>query len=1012
VSAAAWKFLLDGELRLDEEALAPALPGAGAAVAPEWRDAADLLRELGFHETTPTNRLCERKAASLAAAGAAASPGWIQLARVLAELDVSAPSNMHYVVRSGSLRSVDKHVLMSDAELESILPQSLIQHQMISEEYSKGLNHSAVARWEAWAKSGRAWLRRFPRFTPSVDTQMKAARWHKEACRSFVIQRQGADPTARFRYQQPIWKVIDWDFDPDARRYWDQLVSSTPGIWARVVRILLDAGPTEWQPHVRGAVYQLRVNSEMLASDDFVPLWIQELRAKPCVLDTCEAHRAPAELLMRTPATEPLQGTQPFVLSDLDTEANRPVLKLLGVRADEAHPGPIIERIRALAQSVKPPMGELAKWYGALDRLLTRLRGIDRDLVIRSFRDEKLIRTSDEGWCQSTQVYVTRSTLQVEGVRYVHPELSSSQLWASLGVRAEATVDALIEHVKGWQSDRVLDAAELTLARGLLSRDPDRVWDATGHWIGLDNKWRRASEFQSVLYVDIKSTLARSLLPQIKQTTADARMLRISSPRLSHLRDITHEIELRRTKLSTAGLASRPEWLRVLGAYLSHFIGSDDADLRQRVRAFGLRLRETELVTVQVLATQAFLDGVPIGPEEALHAMWDGTKLYALGKKPAALCEYLIAAIEEHMSHEPVLRAVRSCYQRDPLFIREYLEEQFRFEQVSAVITSEAYAAAHPQASTSPSVVAAAVGRAPTLPPSPGPAIQPVAVSPAATAPSRQRAQSLLTQPITVETPTPTSATSGPTVPEVPNHEIADTDLKLDGNGGRDSGEEEKPVRRPSHEAGESSPATTNRGSAITHATTDAVIPILPSPAELSQFSDSALPDPLVVPDGAGAEEPVASPEAKAPDVVVREPKPVASGPAARTDAPVLTQSNASLVTQFALAKGLKWSANQAAYVDESGRKLREIGGICPWQLQSPTESAKWIWVTECCLEANGLEMPADVFEFMRQDPIHAEVLSRSLGHLPQVIPFAQLQDLVKRGLVEQIPTAYVFKKS
>jgi hypothetical protein len=1006
ISASAWTFILGTELRLDEDVLGPALPPSGSAPDPSWKLAADLLRELGLHEATATSRLCERKASVLVVKGDAAKADWIRLAHILAEHELAAPANMRYVVQNGRLLPRDNHVLVEEPALAGILPAALVTRQMLGYEYAAGVTGLQARKWREWALSTLSGLKHFPRFVRSYETNLQANHWDHTACRKFITQRQGADPGDKLPTVTAKWKVLDWDFDPDAKAHWLQEAQREPGVWANVVQLLLQAPAAEWQAHERAEVHRVKGYSERLVANDLTPRWILELRAKDCLFDTHLRPQAPASLLIRTPATEPLQGIHPFVLSDLDNQRTQPLLKRLGARSDDAQPDPIIERIRSLSQILNPPLTELKKWYEAMDRLFVRLLPLDREMVVRAFRDERLIRTSDDGWSQSGQVFVGKSGLHIQGARYIHPEMATLAIWLAIGVRAEANVETLIEHVKSWQSDRPLDASELSLVRGLLSRAPDRVWDETGHWLGLDNKWHRASELNSILYDDARITLARSLLTQVKAVTADGRMLSDVPMRLAHLRDITHAIEVRRTATAAIGIPVRPEWLRVLGAFLGYFLKPDEPDLQARVRSFGTRLRATELVTVQVLKTQPFLDGDPIGPEDQIHAMWEGTKLFAVSKKPAALCEYLVTAVAQHLSHEPVLRALRACYQRDPQFIRDYLEEHFRFEQAAAVILHEA---SHPPKATGAGTFPA--------PPAKPPA---AAVTPASSPASPPVAQATLPKAKAQPLPIPTMTEIKIAPPIKPVEEIPVS-----------SPPEGEPVdaHRPRTEptvvpgtSSKSPPLPTPpdlhepKHHGVAKATQTVTVPVLPTAAELSQFNSLSLPTPLNVPAAAiVAEPPAAGPRRATPIVTPPVQAPAAATPSTKPEPSPSTaeqHSTTSLIALYAAATGLHWSPMQSAYINDDGRKLRDVGGICRWQLETTTDSLRRLWVTECCLEANGIEMPAEVYEYMRQDPMHADVLCRSLDHQLIVIPFAHLQQLVKGGAVQQFASEYIFKKS
>ena len=232
--------------------------------------------------------------------------------------------------------------------------------------------------WKAWVSSGRAGLLEFAPLMISHQTIWGLNRIQAE------LASRGFEGELSRHFKSDRYQISDWDFGPDAWQHWSRLAVTDAAVWSRVFERLAGQPASFWTPAVTArALHVSQQNTtRLLTQAPLLPRWILRLREVPCLVDTHGRFQKPGDLLRRTPATEPLLDVEPFVHGRLDTEANRPLLDLLGVRSTPTGPRRLLACLRALAMSDQPPVAEVDKWYRRLDQLLSP-RG-DRHAVHRS----------------------------------------------------------------------------------------------------------------------------------------------------------------------------------------------------------------------------------------------------------------------------------------------------------------------------------------------------------------------------------------------------------------------------------------------------------------------------------------------------------------------------------------------------------------------------------------------------------------------------------------------------
>ena len=684
-----WEFLLSFLGVVDEKWLQHLAADADTPAA--GRDQADLdlcrllLKELGLAEPTPMSAVVEHAAKRLCDGPSSILPYLVRFGHILAALDVEAPDSLCYVTRSENTRSLDSGVLRGDGELEAIVPNGWAAANLLHGSYESGFLACSAIQWQTWASGSKAKLRRVPLFHRS-QTDMHG--WHKTDAGAFLKGR-GVGPPDKYNYKAPVFQLTDWDFDPVLRTTWEQRAVDEPQLWVRVLSRILHSPSTEWVPALCADVHEMYGSNTRHVDVAPIPAsWVQRLRSVACLPDTFGQARIPAELLLRTPETEPLQGVEPFVLADLDHEESRPLLRLLGCRDTPTGAGPLLDRLRALGAAAAPPMSELAKWYDALDRVLLRRRPQDRLLIRSAFASEALAFTDQGEWVVVGELYQRLSEDDPSDLPIVHKEFAALALWSAIGVAERTSPELLVKHLQSWESGRKLDGAELRRLRASLRHMPERVWLECGHWLSLDGTWMPVEFFEFALFDD-SGIKARELFPTVKQRAADCRVLAPESrhaPFVHHLRDLGRSLELRlkHRHFEPQGGVTKA-WMQILGNDFSRIILPDESQ-QSTIRATGARLAGSLWHPFDTLVVTPYLDGTPAGQDQEPKALWEGQALFVKRASPAKVLDQVVAEIGRHFGSEPLQKAIRSCFERDATFVREYLADQFELAEPEPVI--------------------------------------------------------------------------------------------------------------------------------------------------------------------------------------------------------------------------------------------------------------------------------------------------------------------------------------
>src|SRR5262249_2802321 len=156
--------------------------------------------------------------------------------------------------------------------------------------------------------------------------------------------------------------------------WWQTLHPKLPEVWSTVLSALLEGNPAWWQDREYASIRRFHNSalSKPVECEVIPAAWVRRFRGLECLPDTFGRLHHPCEISLRTPATEPLIGVEPFVRAELDTEASKPLLRLLGVRDTPAGVDSLLTRLGDIARVpvLDKVLGDAVGTFEAIDRVL------------------------------------------------------------------------------------------------------------------------------------------------------------------------------------------------------------------------------------------------------------------------------------------------------------------------------------------------------------------------------------------------------------------------------------------------------------------------------------------------------------------------------------------------------------------------------------------------------------------------------------------------------------------
>lgn len=605
----------------------------------------------------------------------------VRLAQIACKLGATVRDSFRFATASGAYSSSEEALYDQDGELEAFLPEKWCARHLLHPEYTKSFESCTAEEWRKWIDTGRAGLRTFIPFyernllfgsQQSIETELR---------------RRGFTGTPEYPYKTRDFWLEDWDYSNEQWRFWESLAKEDRNIWGHLVEHIFAQTREYWSRVNSARAYQVATthNKKPITSSLLLPAWIMKLRELPCLPDTRGFYHKPADLLRRTPETEPLLDVEPFVHSRFDTEANRPLLKLLGVRDIPSGPDRLLESLRALAKAAQPPLSEVEKWYRRLDQIVNTCSTGDFENIKKAFRDEALILSDSGHWVRANGVFISANDEVVPGANVLRRSVSDLTLWRKVGVAERPTADLVIQWLMELPSDKPLSSDEIRYVRAMLPRHAVRIWSECGRWLNLANEWVPTASLEYAYSARTHIPL-NHLHPWVKQKTADTQGLFVEDLAawpFSDLPSLESHIEERlQNTLFLAGRAVHKPWLHRFGEILGR-IDLDDQAETSRVGQLADRLARTEWLTVPKLEIVPYVDGVPAGTPVSADVVWAGTVLYVSLLSNAKLARLVPDRLGQALALPDLTAALYYCYDRSPEEVLDYLEGNYRLRPMT-----------------------------------------------------------------------------------------------------------------------------------------------------------------------------------------------------------------------------------------------------------------------------------------------------------------------------------------
>lgn len=646
-----------------------------------------LFEDIGLDDTSDTGTVIETVAGSFFKQDGVKLTDAIRLSQIAAKLGAQIGENFRYVSQDRRFKKTDQVVVYDpDGSLDLLLPENWTSKHILHPDYAKTYDSCTREEWESWVNNGRSGLATFVPFEKNSTWHFTRNNAEDELARRSYEGRLGT------RYSSPSFQIEDFDFAEAMWAHWEALEGEMPSVWSQIVERLF-ASTRQLTPFMSASVVEHASNghSRRAIGRGVNPAWIMRLRGKPCLRDTHGMFRKPTELLMRSPETEALMDVEPFVHKLLDSESTKTLLKMLGVSDQPTGPEKLIDRLKALSLSKSAPAHEVEKWYRRLDQLLDGCSTGVFQSVRNAFRENDLILSDQDEWENVQGVFLGAGDEDIPDAPIIRASVRDLTLWRKIGVGDRPTVELILQWLTALKSEDSLSPDDLRRVRGLIARFPIRIWDECQHWLTLAGDWVPTTTIEFGLSMQTL-THWRHLFPWVKSKTADLRGLPIEtveSEPFSRLLPLAAQIE----EKFSLGHSQTPQgetlpWLHELGLHIAR-VKLDDAAEANRVRSLGRQLSTAKWIAADELEAVPYIGGKPAGTPRRADVLWLGDEIYAERKSVAKLAKSVAQEIGKAFRRAEIGDAIKLCFERDPEFIRSFMEENFELLPEQEVQTIE-----------------------------------------------------------------------------------------------------------------------------------------------------------------------------------------------------------------------------------------------------------------------------------------------------------------------------------
>ena len=644
----------------------------------EFIDAASLLKDIGLDVPTSIDRLVAHIYDRIVQTHTLESTTLIRATQAFAALDASVPENFSYVNRLKKRMSVALGVMHDRrSRLEEILPTDFCEQHILHDDYDDDLRACNLEHWHNWAHSGKS------RISVLCVIEKKSDCINTRNGLGRFLSSIGVPQPVEYHYKSGTFSVDDWSFSEPVLQHMTREESRNLENWAILLEAILSAPGDSWRTRIHATIKEVASNgSSRNARIEPIPAnWILVLASKPCLRDTYDTPCVPANLLLRTPDTEPLLNIDAFVSADLDIPENRPLLLMLGARDKASGTDRIVKRIQALAKCANPPLHELAKWYEALDRAATRALP-DEILSLRTqFSSEALIWTNDEQWSTSREVFCFADKDTMPEAATIHSSVDKLPLWKRLDVADRPSLDLVISWLCQLRIGK-LDPSTAQRVHACLKTFPHEIYNQVNAWLSLDQHWQPIDNFHHK-HRDGSDLRISDLFVAAKRSTADLRGIRsadLDGNFFAEIDDLHNAVKFVVSEVFRSGpTLSAPVWLNELGRTLERIL-LDDKEAQSRVRQNAARFTTCLWQPISSLKVTPYLDNAPLGPPQRPSVFWSASTLFVHDADIVDIIDELTDELKRPFENSAIAEAIRVCIDRSRDFVSRYINGKFCLE--------------------------------------------------------------------------------------------------------------------------------------------------------------------------------------------------------------------------------------------------------------------------------------------------------------------------------------------
>lgn len=641
-----------------------------------------VLKLLGLHEASQLEQILHQAWQRIVQQTDVPVANYVRIAKIFAALDATVPEGFRYVMENGEVRMAKEWHIVADVYglVDAVVPSTWAERHLLHPTYSAASRSCARDQWLRWSCSAKS---RMHTALPFSNKPIEFT--SRQELARFVEARGGCIPMS-FHYRNDRFIIDDISFAYELERYWHSQEGSKKRLWAEVARCVLMDPQMQWKAASRAVARHVssQRSSKILDCGHILPEWLMKLRATPCLPDRQGEIRIPSELLLRTPDTESLLEVEPFVAPELDNAvAQKELLRCMGVRDKASGWETVVERLRALTKAGDPQkvLGPVLRMYEVLDRIAVRCHAGDLAKLRLLFANEALALSNNLEWVSSGELSLHADS--EEGYPAVHSAANGLGLWLRLGVPERPSLERSLEWLAALEPGRRLEDASYKRAIMAITRGGRRVWDDLGHWVSLDQTWEAIASLKYRVSGRHSMRWER-LAVAARRATADLRMLSADIAEAAPFTVARHLAEVITVKVTdvqrVAGRPRRMEWCQSLATGLCRVILQDEV-ATARVRDVAQRLLNTTWQAVNHLEVTPYIEGTPAGEPVTPRVLWSDLTLYVVDVPTVRLMRDLKDELTRPFAVAEVMAAVADCIDREPEFVREYLEGNLRLAE-------------------------------------------------------------------------------------------------------------------------------------------------------------------------------------------------------------------------------------------------------------------------------------------------------------------------------------------